>query len=155
MIVIETFARGWEPKYRPTPPAATLSQHRPSSHRCAAFNSRRATNPVALPADRSFKPTHATMVRHKPIAAGVQKPAQTRKSLRSFGHVVGLGEQRGRHAALPFVAADDGIAAVEAVDCFEPGLVQNSTINRCEAPDSRARQTQDGGPIGSSQSAPA
>jgi hypothetical protein len=54
---------------------------------------------------------------------------QTRKSLRSFGHVIGLGEQRGRHAALPFVAADDGIAAAEAVECFERGLVQNSTIH--------------------------
>jgi hypothetical protein len=40
-----------------------------SSHRCAAFNSGRATNPVALPADCSFTPTHATMVRRKPIAA--------------------------------------------------------------------------------------
>jgi len=31
-----------------------------------------------------------------------------------------------RHSA---VAADDGIAAAEAVECFEPGLVQNSTIH--------------------------
>jgi hypothetical protein len=30
---------------------------------------------------------------------------------------------------LPFVVADDGIAAAEAVECFEPGLVQNSTIH--------------------------
>jgi hypothetical protein len=30
---------------------------------------------------------------------------------------------------LPFVAAADGIAAAEAVERFEPGLVQNSTIH--------------------------
>jgi hypothetical protein len=36
---------------------------------CAAFNNRHATNPVALPADRSFTPTHAALVRRKPIAA--------------------------------------------------------------------------------------
>ena len=46
-----------------------LSRHRPSSHRCAAFNSRHATNPVALSADRSFTSTHATLVRRKSIAA--------------------------------------------------------------------------------------
>jgi hypothetical protein len=34
-----------------------LRRHRPSSHRCVAFNSRRATNPVALRAVRSFIPT--------------------------------------------------------------------------------------------------
>ena len=33
------------------------------------------------------------------------------------------------YVALPFVAADDGIAAAEAVECFEPGLAQNSTIH--------------------------
>jgi hypothetical protein len=43
--------------------------------------------------------------------AGLTGPfsRRTGKPLRSFGHVVGLGEKRGRHAALPF-AADDGIA---------------------------------------------
>ena len=35
----------------------------------AAFNSRHATNPVALSADRSFTSTHATLVRRKSIAA--------------------------------------------------------------------------------------
>jgi hypothetical protein len=44
-----------------------LTGHRPSSHRCAAFNSRRATNSVALPEDRSYTPTHATMVRRKRV----------------------------------------------------------------------------------------
>jgi len=61
-----------------------LSRHRPSSHRCAAFNSCHATNPVALPADRSFTPTHATFVRRKPIAATLQsnlsKPEPAAKS---------------------------------------------------------------------------
>jgi hypothetical protein len=48
-------------------------------HRCAAFNSRRATNPVALPEDRSYTPTHATMVRRKPIAATTSiQPQQAR-----------------------------------------------------------------------------
>ena len=35
----------------------------------AAFYSRRTTNLVVLPADRSFTPTHAAMLRRKPIAA--------------------------------------------------------------------------------------
>ena len=60
-------------------PLLALSRHRPSSHRCAAFNSRRATNPVALPADRSFTPTHGAMVRRKPIAATASiQPLQAR-----------------------------------------------------------------------------
>jgi hypothetical protein len=45
----------------------------------AAFNSRHATNPVALPADRSFTSTHATLVRRKPIAATASiQPQQAR-----------------------------------------------------------------------------
>ena len=74
---------------------------------------------------------HTAWVKNGSVRARAARPfySQTRKSLRSFGHVVGLGEQRGRHAALPFVAADDGIAAAEAVECFEPGLAQNSTIH--------------------------
>ena len=43
------------------------------------FNSCHATNPVALPADRSFTPTHATLVRRKPIAATASiQPQQAR-----------------------------------------------------------------------------
>jgi hypothetical protein len=58
---------------------------------------------------------------HQPCSAN-RKPTKnfamcTRKSLRTFGDVVDLGEQLGRHAALPFVA-HDGIAAAEAVECF-------------------------------------
>jgi hypothetical protein len=60
---------------RPTPPKLA---------RCTAFNSRRATNPVALPAVRSFTPTHATMLRRKPIARPLQsdlsKPEPAAKS---------------------------------------------------------------------------
>jgi hypothetical protein len=48
-----------------------LSRPRPGSHRCAAFNSRRATNPAAQLPDRSFTPTQATMLRGMPIAATV------------------------------------------------------------------------------------
>jgi hypothetical protein len=56
-----------------------LSRHRPSSHHCAAFYSRRTTNLVVLPADRSFTPTHATMPRRKPIAATASiQPLQAR-----------------------------------------------------------------------------
>jgi hypothetical protein len=40
---------------------------------------RHATNSVALPADRSFKPTHATLLRRKPIAATASiQPQQAR-----------------------------------------------------------------------------
>jgi hypothetical protein len=42
-----------------------------SSHRCAAFNSRHATNPGARCPDRSFTTTQATVLRGKPIAATV------------------------------------------------------------------------------------
>jgi hypothetical protein len=56
-----------------------LSRHRPSSHHCAALYSRRTTNLVVLPADRSFTPTHATMLRRKPIAATASiQPQQAR-----------------------------------------------------------------------------
>jgi hypothetical protein len=47
----------------------------------AAFNSRHPTNPVALPADRSFTSTHATRVRRKPIAASrSRRPLQSNLS---------------------------------------------------------------------------
>jgi hypothetical protein len=42
---------------------------RPTSHRCTGFTSRRATNLVALRADRSLTTQHTTMLRCKPIAA--------------------------------------------------------------------------------------
>jgi len=91
MIVIETFARGCEPKHRPhrrrsgsTPhdavasdpppqqhPAFCLasSRQRPSSHRYAGFAATRATNLVVPRPDRSFKPANATMARGMPFAA--------------------------------------------------------------------------------------
>ena len=53
-----------------------LSRHCPSSRRYAGFTSRRPTNPIPLRADRSFTPTHTTMLRRKPIAetASVYEP---------------------------------------------------------------------------------
>ena len=86
MIVIETFARGCEPKHRPTPaPAADQDRHlmmpsppiddrtdarhsrrlsrrqRPHSHPSSGLARSRTANPVAQRADRSFTPTHSSM----------------------------------------------------------------------------------------------
>jgi hypothetical protein len=52
----------------------------------AAFNSRHATNPVALPADRSFTSTHATLVRRKLIAATASIQPQQARTLRQNPH---------------------------------------------------------------------
>jgi hypothetical protein len=73
----------------PSPSIYTYSNARHSYRlsggiaRCAAFNSRHTTNPVVLPADRSFTPTHATLIRRKPIAATASIQPQQARTLRS------------------------------------------------------------------------
>jgi hypothetical protein len=43
------------------------------------------------------------------------------------------------YVALPFVAADDGVAAGEAVECFNPNAAEGAPDPACAAPDEHRR----------------